>query len=63
MSQFRTDFLSGRRPLRGLRVLDLSRILAGPWASQIFRRPRRRGPQDRASLDAAMTQEAGGLPI
>jgi len=23
-------------PLKGLRVLDLSRVLAGPWASQIF---------------------------
>ena len=36
MNPLRTDFLSKRRPLRGLRVLDLSRILAGPWASQIF---------------------------
>jgi crotonobetainyl-CoA:carnitine CoA-transferase CaiB-like acyl-CoA transferase len=25
-----------RRPLAGLRVLDLSRILAGPWASQLL---------------------------
>ncbi|MCW5606114.1 MAG: CoA transferase [Burkholderiales bacterium] len=25
-----------RRPLTGVRVLDLSRILAGPWAGQIF---------------------------
>jgi crotonobetainyl-CoA:carnitine CoA-transferase CaiB-like acyl-CoA transferase len=28
--------MSGCRPLAGLRVLDLSRILAGPWACQIL---------------------------
>src|SRR5258706_5472064 len=27
---------ASRRPLAGIKVLDLSRILAGPWASQLL---------------------------
>ena len=35
-------------PLAGLRVLELARILAGPWAGQLLRRPRRRRRQGRS---------------
>jgi len=36
MEQSPTPLDSPRGPLAGVRVLDMSRILAGPWASQIF---------------------------
>ena len=39
------------KPLEGIKVLDLSRVLAGPLVHAIARRPRRRGDQDRAARD------------
>jgi hypothetical protein len=30
------------KPLAGLKVVELARILAGPWAGQLLGRPRRR---------------------